>query len=123
MVLPKMLVSMFVFSSQRVQEIMDDDQRESGRIPRTVECELTADLGMNLCIWKLTLKPLGVCYKYIFFPDKIIQIIKLFHNNKGKWSPTKAALDSQTNPPQQHFLKCNYRAMLRICILMLGLKS
>ena len=24
---------------------MDDDQRESGRIPRTVECELTADLG------------------------------------------------------------------------------
>ena len=48
MVLAKMLVSMFVFSSQRVQEIMDDDQRESGRIPRTVECELTADLGMNL---------------------------------------------------------------------------
>ena len=28
-----------------MQEIMDDDQRESGRIPRTVECELTADLG------------------------------------------------------------------------------
>ena len=48
MVLAKMLVSMFVLSSQRVQEIMDDDQRESGRIPRTVECELTADLGMNL---------------------------------------------------------------------------
>ena len=138
MVLAKMLVSMFVLSSQRVQEIMDDDQRESGRIPRTVECELTADLGMNLwssnlvyedflplvfkCIWKLTLKPLGVCYKYICYPDKITQIIKLFHNNKGKWSPTKVALDFQTNP-QQHFLKCNYRAMLRICILMLGLKS
>ena len=29
----------------RVQEIIDDDQREAGRIPRTVECELTADLG------------------------------------------------------------------------------
>ena len=29
---------------------MDDDQRESGRIPRTVECELTADLGtMTKC--------------------------------------------------------------------------
>ena len=139
MVLAKMLVSMFVLSSQRVQEIMDDDQRESGRIPRTVECELTADLGMNLwssnlvyedflplvfkCIWKLTLKPLGVCYKYIFSPDKITQITKLFHNNKGKWSPTKVALDFQTNPPRQRFLKCNYRAMLRICILMLGLKS
>ena len=27
---------------------------------------------------------------------------------------TKEALDFQTNPPQQHFLKCNYRAMLRI---------
>ena len=24
---------------------MEDDQRESGRIPRTVECELTSDLG------------------------------------------------------------------------------
>lgn len=34
-----------VYSANRVQEIMDDDQRESGRIPRTVECELTADLG------------------------------------------------------------------------------
>lgn len=34
-----------VCSANRVQEIMDDDQRESGRIPRTVECELTADLG------------------------------------------------------------------------------
>ena len=26
---------------------MDDGQRESGRIPRTVECELTADLGRS----------------------------------------------------------------------------
>lgn len=33
------------FLCYRVQEIMDDDQRESGRIPRTVDCELTADLG------------------------------------------------------------------------------
>jgi len=33
----------------RVQEIMDDDQRESGRIPRTVECELTADL-VDSCV-------------------------------------------------------------------------
>ena len=106
-----MLVSMFVLSSQRVQEIMDDDQRESGRIPRTVECELTADLGMNLwssnlvyedflplvfkCIWKLTLKPLGVCYKYIFSPDKITQITKLFHNNKGKWSLKKRLIFKQ----------------------------
>ena len=29
----------------KVQEIMMDGQRESGRIPRTVECELTCDLG------------------------------------------------------------------------------
>ncbi|CAB3979134.1 DNA helicase MCM8-like [Paramuricea clavata] len=28
----------------KVQEIIDDDQRETGRIPRTVECELTSDL-------------------------------------------------------------------------------
>lgn len=33
----------------KVQEIMDDDQRESGRIPRTVECELTADL-VDSCV-------------------------------------------------------------------------
>ncbi|KAK2567403.1 DNA helicase MCM8 [Acropora cervicornis] len=33
----------------RVQEIMDDDQRESGRIPRTVEVELTADL-VDSCV-------------------------------------------------------------------------
>ena len=37
-----------VHFANRVQEIMDDDQRESGRIPRTVECELTADLGIGL---------------------------------------------------------------------------
>ena len=38
------ILSLITFTI-RVQEIMDDDQRESGRIPRTVECELTADLG------------------------------------------------------------------------------
>ena len=37
-------IILFLFA-YRVQEIMDDDQRESGRIPRTVDCELTADLG------------------------------------------------------------------------------
>ena len=29
----------------RVQEIMQDNQKEAGRIPRTVDCELTCDLG------------------------------------------------------------------------------
>ena len=29
----------------RIQEIMNDEHRESGRIPRTVDCELTNDLG------------------------------------------------------------------------------
>nr|QIC49968.1 DNA helicase MCM8 [Actinia equina] len=33
----------------RIQEIMDDNQREAGRIPRTVECELTADL-VDSCV-------------------------------------------------------------------------
>uniref|UniRef100_A0AAY4CGM8 DNA helicase MCM8 n=1 Tax=Denticeps clupeoides TaxID=299321 RepID=A0AAY4CGM8_9TELE len=33
----------------RVQELMSDDQRESGRIPRTVECELTQDL-VDSCV-------------------------------------------------------------------------
>lgn len=29
---------------------MDDNLREAGRIPRTVECELTADLGTVLSV-------------------------------------------------------------------------
>jgi DNA helicase MCM8 len=33
----------------RVQEIMSDDNREAGRIPRTVECDLTADL-VDSCV-------------------------------------------------------------------------
>lgn len=30
--------------SVRVQELMGGEQRETGRIPRTVECHLTSDL-------------------------------------------------------------------------------
>lgn len=33
----------------RVQELMSDDQREAGRIPRTVECELSQDL-VDSCV-------------------------------------------------------------------------
>ena len=33
----------------RVQEISGDDRRETGRIPRTIECELTADL-VDSCV-------------------------------------------------------------------------
>lgn len=33
----------------RVQEIMNDDRRETGRIPRTVDCELTDDL-VDSCV-------------------------------------------------------------------------
>ena len=32
-----------------MQEIAGDGQREAGRIPRTIECELTADL-VDSCI-------------------------------------------------------------------------
>jgi DNA helicase MCM8 len=37
------------WQSMRLQEIVADDQRESGRVPRTVECELTEDL-LDSCI-------------------------------------------------------------------------
>ena len=30
---------------ERIQESAGDDRREAGRIPRTIECELTADLA------------------------------------------------------------------------------
>lgn len=33
----------------RVQELISDDQRESGRIPRTIECELSQDL-VDSCV-------------------------------------------------------------------------
>ncbi len=33
----------------RVQELSADDGREAGRIPRTVECELTSDL-VDSCV-------------------------------------------------------------------------
>ncbi|XP_021920496.1 DNA helicase MCM8 isoform X1 [Zootermopsis nevadensis] len=37
------------WQSVRLQEIVSDDQREGGRVPRTVECELTEDL-LDSCI-------------------------------------------------------------------------
>ena len=33
----------------RIQELAEDDRREAGRIPRTMECELTSDL-VDSCI-------------------------------------------------------------------------
>lgn len=33
----------------RIQELSGDDRREAGRIPRTIECELTSDL-VDSCI-------------------------------------------------------------------------
>jgi len=33
----------------RIQEILTDDQHEAGRIPRTIECELTKDL-VDKCV-------------------------------------------------------------------------
>ena len=36
-----------LFYCCRVQEIMLDNQKEAGRIPRTVDCELTCDLGQT----------------------------------------------------------------------------
>ena len=44
----------------RVQEIMTDSQKEAGRIPRTIDIELTRDLGTStLCICMLQFK--GLC--------------------------------------------------------------
>ncbi len=33
----------------RIQELSGDDRREAGRIPRTIECELTSDL-VDSCV-------------------------------------------------------------------------
>ena len=37
------------FSHSRVQELAGDGRREVGRIPRTIECELTSDL-VDSCV-------------------------------------------------------------------------
>ncbi|KAM3675485.1 DNA helicase MCM8 [Ammospiza maritima maritima] len=37
------------WQSVKVQELMEDDQREAGRIPRTIECELVQDL-VDSCV-------------------------------------------------------------------------
>uniref|UniRef100_A0A803SNX2 DNA helicase MCM8 n=1 Tax=Anolis carolinensis TaxID=28377 RepID=A0A803SNX2_ANOCA len=37
------------WQSIKIQELMSDDQREAGRIPRTIECELTQDL-VDSCV-------------------------------------------------------------------------
>jgi len=38
------LLELLLLSCFRVQELMGGEQRETGRIPRTVECHLTSDL-------------------------------------------------------------------------------
>uniref|UniRef100_A0AAY4CF72 DNA helicase MCM8 n=1 Tax=Denticeps clupeoides TaxID=299321 RepID=A0AAY4CF72_9TELE len=43
------LILLFLTANTDFQELMSDDQRESGRIPRTVECELTQDL-VDSCV-------------------------------------------------------------------------
>lgn len=40
---------LYGFVCCRVQELMSDDQREAGRIPRTIECELVQDL-VDSCV-------------------------------------------------------------------------
>jgi len=35
----------------RLQETFSDDLREAGRIPRTVDCELTRDLGTAAAVF------------------------------------------------------------------------
>lgn len=43
------MVSQLPLVCCRVQELMSDDQREAGRIPRTIECELVQDL-VDSCV-------------------------------------------------------------------------
>uniref|UniRef100_A0A673HN88 DNA helicase MCM8 n=1 Tax=Sinocyclocheilus rhinocerous TaxID=307959 RepID=A0A673HN88_9TELE len=43
------LISFSCCALHRIQELMSGDQRESGRIPRTIECELTQDL-VDSCV-------------------------------------------------------------------------
>ena len=38
---------------------MVDDQREAGRIPRTIECELTYGLGEIVSVSKIVFKVVG----------------------------------------------------------------
>jgi len=42
------IVNIYIVVTSRLQETFSDDLREAGRIPRTVDCELTRDLGKSL---------------------------------------------------------------------------
>lgn len=53
----------------RVQELQSDDQRESGRVPRTVECELTNDL-VYTCIPGDVVSVTGIVKKKICKSNK-----------------------------------------------------
>ena len=44
-----MYLFIHVIILSRLQEIVSDDRREAGRIPRTIDCELTADL-VDSCV-------------------------------------------------------------------------
>ena len=39
------IIHYVVYSVCRIQEVMDGDLREADRVPRTMDAELTADLG------------------------------------------------------------------------------
>lgn len=53
----------------RVQELQSDDQRESGRVPRTVECELTNDL-VYTCIPGDVVTVTGIVKKKLCISNK-----------------------------------------------------
>lgn len=53
----------------RVQELQSDDQRESGRVPRTIECELTNDL-VYTCIPGDVITVTGVVKKKLCSSNK-----------------------------------------------------
>lgn len=61
----------------RVQELQSDDQRESGRVPRTVECELTNDL-VYTCIPGDVVTVTGIVKKKICNSNKQSKELNIF---------------------------------------------
>ncbi|KAL5007806.1 hypothetical protein ScPMuIL_016612 [Solemya velum] len=85
----------------RVQEIMGDDQKEAGRIPRTIECELTNDL-VDSCMPGDVVTVSGIVKVNSVEDgrgrnkDKCLFLLYLFANSVSNTKGNKSSTDSSS---------------------------
>lgn len=84
----------FDWQNVRLQEMVPDDQREGGRVPRTIECELTEDLvnsctpGDVITVTGIVKVVVCICYFFYFCVD-YFTILEFFRFVVSKRMPGK----------------------------------